>query len=156
MRLILVVLSVNLIGFFAQAIETSFWRCEQDNRAKGGVFESVSLVPNGSLFKLMLTYKPATEAHLPNLENIELVPDLHCRFYIGTPRLIQCVSTNFKRYIETILNEDTNLVTLNVKSDLLKWPIEYAMEKTPEEDHSQLDVSDSQNSFCGFVELPKE
>ncbi len=138
MHRIFTFLIICLTSLVAQADEAVFWKCVQDDRDSGGIYKSVSLVPNGSLFKLAIDFQPEVGSNVAGIVDKELISDLHCRFYMGTPRLVQCVSTNFKRYIETILEEDPALVTLNIKSDF--------------EDHSKLNLSKSEKSFCGFVE----
>ncbi len=138
MHFVFSIVFVFLTVFAAQAEEAVFWKCVQDDRDSGGIYKSVALIPNGSLFKLAIHFQPEVGSTDVNIDYEELISDLHCRFYMGTPRLIQCVSTNFKRYIETLLGDEPDLVTLNIKSDF--------------EDHSILNLSNSNKSFCGFVE----
>lgn len=140
----------------AKAEEIAFWRCEQtqvNKDGQNGAFQSVQLFNNGSLFRMLFTYKPNKELQpgLPELNQIELVRDLHCRFYLNSPRLVQCVSTNFKRYVETVVVEESDSVLLSIKSDFLKWPIEYSGIKTEGEEQLLFNFSDPQNGFCGFV-----
>lgn len=125
------------------------WKCEQDHRSTGGAFESVQLVPNGLLHQLLFTYIPA-DPGLPTIENLELVSNLHCRFYLGTPELVQCVSTNFKRYIETVEGDSW---TVNIQSDLLLWPKAYQNQKT---DGAEQFTVDPTQGFCGFVSSAPE
>lgn len=138
MRFIVSFLVAFLVAALVDADDSAFWKCVQDDRDNGGVYKSVSLIPSGSLFKLAIHFQPEAGSNATGLENDELISDLHCRFYMGNPRLVQCVSTNFKRYIETILEADPDVVTLNIKADF--------------EDHSQLNLSKSVKSFCGFVD----
>ena len=67
-----------------QKLDQAFWKCEQTD-SKTGPYESVSLVPVGSvLMTLVFTYKPGSDApsNLPAVSET-LVSDLHCQFHLG-------------------------------------------------------------------------
>lgn len=154
MKCIWILVALLSLGSVSLAAEGISWKCEDDQRAKGGAFESVEVLKNGSLHKLIFTYVPAPESALPSLEKQVLVENLHCRFYM-TQEILQCVSTNFKRFISTErlsrTGESHDFLKISIQSDLLIWPKEYEGLKTHGQEEFVIDLK-SKSTFCGFFD----
>jgi hypothetical protein len=135
--------SIGLVSFFAftSFAQTSsiLWKCETDDRARGGEYHSVSLERTGQyLLKLLFSFKPAINdaASVPEVKDLELGFDFRCHFNANPTALIQCVSTNFLNSLETISLPTTppdhpggGKWLVKVKSNYLTWPDFYQDKK---------------------------
>lgn len=153
---ITVLLIFFLLSFSTQASSSLIWSCGHDLRSQGQDFESVEIHNHGLTNTLIFNYIPNPQKpELPAIENKVLVEDLRCRFYAAQKEIIQCVSTDFTRFVETELlpsesTEGPQKIRISIQSDLLHWPADYGSFKNSGMEEFIIDFPSS-TSFCGPI-----